>query len=112
MNYEIALLLAVLAFVYSNLLTEPGHLLAKWYRMWYVVFKTDKRLMDGKPYHPLFMLIVHCEKCIAGEFAFWYFLYKNLSTYQPQTALWHLCFTATAILFAAVLKGLYNRYIK
>lgn len=108
MNYELAFLFGVIAFVYSNLLTQPEHLLAWWYRFWFDFFKGNERIMSGKPRHPLFMVIVHCEKCIAGEFALWYYLYHHYNDYD---FIYHISFISLSILFASCIRGIYFKYI-
>lgn len=114
-NYEFAILIGVFAFVYSNLLTEPDALLNKLYNRLDIFFKNDVRQMEGKGRHPLFMILIHCEKCIAGQIALWGFGYDNYIWYyfEPlKAAGTHLIFVAFAILTAAILRGLYHKHIK
>jgi hypothetical protein len=114
-NYEFAILIAVLAFVYSNLLMQPDAMLNGFYNRMDVRFKTDERKQNGKGRHWLFMITVHCEKCIAGQLAFWLFPFFNYIGYilnPVYTSLVHLLFVAFAIFSAAIIHGIYNKYIK
>ena len=69
-----SLLIAVTAFVYSYVLTQPGEFFGKIYGKLDILFKTDARVSEGKGVHPLFKMIMWCEKCVAGQMAFWIFL--------------------------------------
>lgn len=102
-HYEFGLLIAMAAFTYSYLLTRPNSLLNGWYNRLHLFFKTDERQQKGKPYHPLFMLLIHCEKCIAGQAALWIYLALNWQQfiYAPVFALLRLIFFITFSIFAA-----------
>lgn len=114
-NYELGILIAVLAFVYSNLLMEPDAMLNGFYNRMDLFFKTDERRKNGKGRHWLFMILVHCEKCIAGQLALWLFPFFNYIGYilnPVRTSLVHLFFVAFAILSAAIIRGIYIKYIR
>lgn len=105
-NYQLSFLIAVAAFVYSYMLTRPNAMLNWLYNWAYVFFKTDERSNQGKPYHWAFMLLIHCEKCIAGQVAAWLYLFGNWSNYN---FLQHIFFTAFTILLAGLIKNLYTK---
>jgi hypothetical protein len=105
-NYELALLLAIAAFVYSNLLTDENAILNRPYHWLWRFFKTDERMEVGKPVHPLFMVLMYCEKCVAGQWAFWLHLVLNWHRYN---LLEHVLFTLFTIMAAAVVKEAYTK---
>lgn len=104
--YEYSFLFAVVAVVYSTILTEPDHLLDWWYRFLHKKLKVDERRENGKGKPALFMLLVHCEKCIGGEIMFWSYLYMNWGIMYDVAE--HLCFTALTILLAGLIKLTYK----
>jgi len=112
-NYELLMLIAVFAFIYSNILTEPNMILSGWYKWLYKVFKTDKRNEQGKGYHWLFMILVHCEKCIAGQLALWFTLIANwfdIVVNHDYSLIVVIIFSITlCILFTLIIKHTYNR---
>jgi len=107
-NYELSLLLAIGAFVFSNLLTDENQILNGVYKWLYKIFKTDERKDDGKPVHPLFMALMYCEKCVAGQWSFWFFLFANFSFYNFNLFFTHIFFVLTTIFLAALIKLLYE----
>lgn len=111
-NYELAALIAVLAFTYTNVLTKPDMPFNKTYNKLWKYFKNDDRQKNGKGLHPLFMLFIHCEKCIAGQIALWVFLYQYAAGYifyPLETFGHHVLFTAFAIFVADILQKTYNK---
>jgi hypothetical protein len=107
-NYEIALLFGLLAFVYTQLLTQPGAMLSGFYNRLYKFFKTDERVASGSGPHWLFMILIHCCNCVAGQMAAWYFLFTHILNYS---IIEHAFFVAVAIASAAFVRGIYWRYI-
>ena len=57
-DYEIAILIAVLSFVYTNILTEPE-----------MIFNSAYKWCDRVMPRWLFFPFIHCEKCNAGQIA-------------------------------------------
>jgi hypothetical protein len=108
-NYELGFLIAVTAVVYSYLLTRPNAIFNGLYNWMYEFFKTDQRQANGKPFHWAFMILIHCEKCIAGQAAFWLFLFCHLSDYNFLT---HIFFTAFTIITAGAIAEIYKNYIQ
>lgn len=105
-NYQLSFLIAVAAVVYTYILTRPNAVLNGIYNNLYNFFKTDERLSQGKPIHPLFMILIHCEKCFAGQAAAWLYLLINWSNYN---LLQHIFFTAFTILITGIIKNLYTK---
>lgn len=80
-------------------------------------FNTDKRSCTSKGPHWVFMVIMYCEKCNAGQLALWIFLYKYALPYYFEFGLIDaigalMGFITLAIFTASVLKGLYIKYIE
>jgi hypothetical protein len=116
-HYECSLLIALSAFVYAYLLTRPNKLLNGVYNKLDTYFKTDERLRNGKPLHPLFMLLIHCEQCIAGQVSLWLFLFLYAAPgYERSgaviTVFQLVFFVSHTIAAAAVITGIYKRYIE
>ena len=109
--------IAITAFVYSNILTQPGEIFGKVYEQLDSFFGTDKRSCAGKGLHPIFKMIMACEKCVSGQLAFWYFLAHYYTGYLSGTqsfiynALEHAIFTCTTIFVTTIIKSLHNKYI-
>jgi hypothetical protein len=104
-------MIACIAFVYSDLCTEPNMLFNGLFNRLDVLFKTDKRATEGKPVHPLFMVLMYCSKCVSGQIAFWLFLYENWELYTVdvvETLFLHFGFTAVTILMTAFIKEIYK----
>jgi hypothetical protein len=116
-KYELLILIAIFAFVYSNILTQPSEILSGVYRKLYVFFNSDNRIMNGKQLHPLFKVLIHCEKCIAGQLALWFTLFGSWfeilinENYLDVFIKVFLSITFT-ILTTITIKGIYNKYIK
>jgi hypothetical protein len=115
-NYELAILIAVASVTYSNILTQPNAIFNPLYNKLYNYFKTDERRGNGKPYHPLFMLLIHCEKCIAGQAAFWLYIcvYAPNSFGRPSgalvTVLQLIFFTTFTIFSASIISIIYKKH--
>lgn len=73
----LALKCAVVAYVYSVMLTDGGKLLNGWYRFLQTKIGNKKWL-----FYPL----IHCDECVAGQMALWSYLYlqwkQNFQTYD------------------------------
>lgn len=110
--FTLSFLIAVLAFVYSYILSQPGEpfgLLNKWL---YRFFENDKRMQEGKELHPLYKLLIGCEKCIAGQIALWCFLLLNYSEYTIKALFPHILFVSLTIFLTVIIKGLYKKTIQ
>lgn len=81
--------LAVVAYVYSMVLTEPEMILNPWYNF------LDKHLSRW-PW--LFKPLIGCFRCVAGQMAFLHFLFRYLKagSFEDYNAGFHIftiCFT-------------------
>lgn len=65
-NYELAILIAVFSFTYTNILTEPD-----------MIFNGLYKLCDQYMPRWLFYPFIHCEKCNSGQIALMLYFYYN-----------------------------------
>lgn len=113
-EYEISLLIAIFAFVYSYILTQPQMLLNSTYRRLDVFFKTKERKEKGKPIFWLFKIILQCEKCVAGQIALWLYTFTHIDEYieNPiEIFFLHLAFITVTIFIVSVIKNIYTKHI-
>ncbi len=113
MDYSFSIIIAMIAFVYSVLLTEQHALFCGVYNFLYELFETDERISEGKPMHWLFMILIGCDRCVAGQIALWFFLYRNYELYAGdffEALLIHLGFVSLTILLTVALKESYYKY--
>lgn len=106
--YEIGVLIAVFAFVYTNLLTDEKQIFNGLYN-W-----LESRLIDKKTgkTHWLFYVTIGCEKCVAGQLALWIFLYNNPINYitNPlKTSFLHFAFITFTILTTEIIKNIHKQ---
>ena len=110
-NYELGVLIAIFAFVYTNILTDSEMLLNGVYN-W---MDGLNNVATGKK-HWLFMVLIHCERCVSGQVALWLYLYYNLTEYvfnfSFNLLFCHFFFITFTILCASIIKGIYNKHIK
>ncbi len=104
-NYELSFLIAVAAFVYTNILTEPE-----------MLFNGLYNYLDGKfigKWRFIFKILIHCEKCLSGQLAFWIYLWVNYNFYLSSEflsiGLNHIFFVSFAILIATILNIIYKK---
>lgn len=110
-----SLLIAITAFVYSNILILPGEIFGKLYGKLDVFFKTDERAAEGKPVHPVFKMIMQCEKCVSGQMALWIFMICIFPKYMDACFIYiipHILFIGLTIFLTLIIKKLYTKYIK
>lgn len=103
-NYEIAFLIAILGFVYTNLLTEPEMILNPLYN--WIQCKLTSACHVSWWRKALFKIIIHCEKCFSGQFAFWFYLITEFKSYS---FIEHVFFVAFTIFIVSIVKNLYTK---
>lgn len=86
-EYILSIQIAVCAFVYVVLLTEPYYIFGDLYGY------LEKRL----PWY-IFKPIMGCEKCVAGQLALWSYLYLNYREYDLNHAFEHIFFICLTII--------------
>jgi hypothetical protein len=109
-----ALLIGVFAFVYTNILTQHGEIFGKLFNRMYHFFKSDQRSSAGKSLHPLFKVLIQCEKCVAGQFALWSFLISQFGVYASGEWILiipHLLFITLSIFMTITVKAIYKKLI-
>jgi hypothetical protein len=111
MNYEVSFLIACTAIFYCVVLTQPKMLLHKPYSYLYKKFVVQAGQEEVA--HPLFKILMYCEKCWGGQAALWVFLYNKWEEYlyDPISTLCiHIAFISVTVLQIIILKQLYDRY--
>lgn len=115
-KYELLILVGIFAFIYSNILTQPTEVLAKLYRFLYKLFRTDNRMLQGQGPHWLFKILIHCEKCVAGQLALWLSIFGNWNDIfinHNSIVILKILLSITFTIFITItIKGIYNKYIK
>jgi hypothetical protein len=85
--------IAIIAYVYSVILTEPGMILNGVYR-----YLEGRKLPDW-----LFKPLIDCYKCVSGQLALWSYFFLT-SKYNPFEHIFFICFT---IFISILLDKLY-----
>lgn len=114
-NYQLSFLIAILAVVYTYILTQPNMLFNGIYNKFDRFFKTDQRRANGKGVHPVFMVLMYCHLCFSGQIALWLFLILNYKNYEVNfgyTLLQHILFVSFTIFCAGIFKNIYTKYIE
>ncbi len=110
--FILSILIAVCAFVYTNILIDAGEILEEWNAFIYNVLGNEKRLIEGRGYHPLYKAFVFCEKCVAGQISLWSFLILHFNEYREVSfalILQHILFITLSIYLAIIVKSLHNK---
>ncbi len=112
--FILSLLIAIGAFVYTNILMGAGEILGEFNAFFYNVFNNEERLIKGDGYHPIYKAFFQCEKCFAGQLAVWTFLILNFDAYTYcglsfLLILQHVLFTTLTILLASIIKIIYTK---
>lgn len=109
-----SILIAITAFVYSYVLIQPGEIFSKLYLKLDVLFKTDRRAFNGLGPHPLFKMIMWCEKCVAGQLSIWIFLIYAWPKYLNYNFIWiipHILFVALTIFLTIIIKLILKNHV-
>ena len=110
--FLLSFLISITAFVYSNILTQPTELLSSAYRYLDTLFQNDKRYCNGLDMHPIFKMIIGCEKCVSGQMALWIFLFFNYKNYfELSTLIYHVLFIGLTIFTTTIIKSIYSKHI-
>lgn len=87
-----SLAVAVVAYVYSQVLTDSGMLLNR-------VYNWSERTLPGWLFKP----VIGCYHCVSGQMAFWYYLIiaiaLNRFQYDPFQHILFICLTIFLISF-------------
>ena len=103
--YLLSFKIAVVAYIYSEVLTEAGMILNWFFHL------------IGKLPEWLFKPLIGCFKCVAGQFALWTFLvqkfenYSNIKTIFELTELVgnHIFFISITIFIAWLINKVYTK---
>lgn len=91
--YLLAFQLAVISYVYSVILTEPGMILSWWFKI------LSQLNDDGKLPEWMYLPLIGCFKCVSGQFALWAYLYWT-DLYNLYEHIFTICLT---IFFAIII---------
>jgi hypothetical protein len=91
--YLLALNIAIIAYVYSVILTEQGMILNFLYR-WLDGLNETNKLPDWA-FYPL----IGCSKCVSGQMAFWYYIF----TCHSYNLINHILLISITILFVVLI---------
>jgi hypothetical protein len=99
--YILSLKIAIVAYVYSDVLTEPG-----------MVFNGLYQLLNRLP-EWLFKPLIGCYKCVAGQMALWIYLFFCLTTpHSIEMVLYsignHIFFVSLTIFFTWMINKVYR----
>ncbi len=95
-DYILSIKLAIVAFVYSEVLTEPGMAL-NW------LFHLLNKLPEF-----LFKPLIGCFKCVSGQMALWVFLYFNWNGYDLIAFGNHVFFISLTIIASWIVSKIWN----
>ena len=110
--FLLSLLIAICAFIYTNVLIETGEVLDWWGSFWYNAFDNEQRLIKGEGYHPVYKAFFQCEKCVAGQISMWSFLIVHFGEYREVSfalILQHILFITLSIYLAIIVKLIYSK---
>lgn len=110
-----ALKVAIVAYIYSDVLTEPGMILNSLYvklDTWYVNECTGKKMIPEWLFKPL----IGCYKCVSGQMALWSFFVVNFSEYMNIKSIFelsvlignHLFFIMLTILLSCLIQRIHR----
>ena len=91
------IIISIIAFVYTIILVDNDMILFN--------FKGFLYKKIGK-YPIIFKPIIDCEYCVAGQMAFWYYLYKVFFEELNYDWFNHLAFVSISIFNIAIIKRL------
>jgi len=110
-----SIVIAIGAFVFADILTNPGEVFDWLYRMLDFLFRNDIRERNGKGKHPIFKMIIGCHKCVAGQWSLWTGLIFYWRYYSNDCLIFilpHIGFILLSIFMALVVKKIYIKHIR
>jgi hypothetical protein len=94
--------IAVSAFTYSNILTEPGHIL-----------ENLKRKIEANLPEKISKPLIGCQYCVSGQWALWFYLYLCFIDKSTPYVWWvHIWFILQTIFLAGFFTYLYYEKFK
>lgn len=93
-----AALIAVVAFTFSVLMTDQGDIFAWYYQL------LDKMKMKKRWYSHFANPLGWCEKCSAGQIAFWYYIYTSVFGNHDYRLDGHIAFVCLAVFLTVVIR--------
>ncbi len=97
----LSIAISVVAFTYSEILTDSEMVLYHWRGFLYRIFKSED--------HFLFKILVGCSYCVGGQWALWTYLYLcifdnqyfDMLVYNPFV---HIGFVSVTVFNVAIIK--------
>lgn len=97
----LSLAIALSAFTYSNILTEPGQILHETY-------DRLERLLPEWIFKPL----IGCQYCVAGQWALWFFMYVCFVEIRvPYYWFFHIWFIMQTIFITKIITYIYYQIL-
>lgn len=87
--YLLGLQLALTAYVYSNVLTEPGMILNGLYNWMEEALQAERKGWGQWVFKPL----IGCFYCVAGQFAMWGYIVAYRASYNVFEHIFFICYT-------------------
>lgn len=101
---DIAIISALIAFVYAVVLVQPGEILSGWSSF---IFGATWNEHTEKN-HWIYKVLLGCEKCIAGQICLWWFLRRNFYSYSIDKVIIHIFTICLGIFLTIIIKKIYN----
>ncbi len=114
-NFLFAFTVSITAFTYSYILTQPSEVFSWLYKQLNILFKNSERYQRGDDMHPIFKLLIGCEKCVSGQMALWIYIIicgRNYFNDFVTHLIIHILFVATTIFLTTIIKFIYTKHIK
>lgn len=97
----LTLAIALSAFVYSNILTEPGQILNQAFDF------LERHLPEW-----LFKPLMGCQYCVCGQWALWFYFYMCFIEHGAKYHWWlHLWFIMQTIFIQKIITYLYFKFL-
>lgn len=113
LSITIGFMVGCVGFIYTVVLTRPGEIFSGLYRRLNERFNKIDECTWRKHDHPLFKILIGCEKCNSGQLALWtYPLFIGIRNYEPLHIMYHLFAISTAILFSIILNSIYQKWLR
>lgn len=110
---QLSFCIAVVAYVYCCILPAPNMILYRWFVFLHNKAAASVRYNRHKAAHDVwwFKILIGCEKCFAGQVAFWLYAYMcwQAGGYSIGLAAYHVFFICMSILLTVAIRKLVER---
>lgn len=99
--YLLSWAISVVAFTYSEILTDHGMILYKWRGILFMLFKNED--------HFIFKILVGCAYCVSGQWMLWIYLYlcifgNELFGVLDYDLIMHIALISITVFNTAIIK--------